>query len=83
MSTFDTLIEQVIAQNSEYPALRTVIEKEILHYDILRAMSGAGFLKDLTFMGGTCLRDCYGSARLSEDLDFTGGFDFSKDECAS
>ena len=80
MSTFDTLIEQVIAQNSEYPALRTVIEKEILHYDILRAMSGAGFLKDLTFMGGTCLRDCYGSARLSEDLDFTGGFDFSKDD---
>ena len=80
MSTFDTLIEQVIAQNSEYPTLRTVIEKEILHYDILRAMSGAGFLKDLTFMGGTCLRDCYGSARLSEDLDFTGGFDFSKDD---
>ena len=34
MSTFDTLIEQVIVQNSEYPALRTVIEKEILHYDI-------------------------------------------------
>ena len=78
MSTFDTLVEEVISQNAEYPTLRTVIEKELLHYDILRAMNGAGFLKNLTFMGGTCLRDCYGSVRLSEDLDFTGGFNFSK-----
>ncbi|MBQ9207147.1 MAG: nucleotidyl transferase AbiEii/AbiGii toxin family protein [Treponema sp.] len=78
MTNFDTLVSQVISQNIEYPALRTVIEKELLHYDILRAMNGAGFLKNLTFMGGTCLRDCYGSVRLSEDLDFTGGFDFSK-----
>ena len=80
MSTFDTLVEQVIAQNPEYPTLRTVIEKELLHHDILRAMNGAGFLKSLTFMGGTCLRDCHGSPRLSEDLDFTGGFDFSKND---
>ena len=78
MSTFDTLVEQIIFQNTEYPTLRTVIEKELLHYDILRTMNSAGFLKNLTFMGGTCLRDCYGSVRLSEDLDFSGGFDFSK-----
>ena len=78
MSTFDTLVEQIIYQNTEYPTLRTVIEKELLHYDILRTMNSAGFLKNLTFMGGTCLRDCYGSVRLSEDLDFSGGFDFSK-----
>ena len=70
MTNFDTLVFQVISQNAEYPALRTVIEKEILHYDILRAMSGAGSLKNLTFMGGTCLRDCHGSPRLSEDLSF-------------
>ncbi|HBB12938.1 MAG TPA: nucleotidyl transferase AbiEii/AbiGii toxin family protein [Treponema sp.] len=80
MSTFDTLVEQIIYQNTEYPTLRTVIEKELLHYDILRTMNSAGFLKNLTFMGGTCLRDCYGSVRLSEDLDFSGGFDFSKDD---
>ena len=80
MSTFDTLVEQVIAQTPEYPTLRTVIEKELLHHDILRAMNRAGFLKSLTFMGGTCLRDCHGSPRLSEDLDFTGGFDFSKND---
>ena len=80
MSSFDTLVEQVISQNTEFPTLRTVIEKELLHYDILRAMNGAGFMKSLTFMGGTCLRDCYGSVRLSEDLNFTGGFDFSKSD---
>ena len=37
MPTFDTLVEQVISQNAEYPVLRTVIEKELLHHDILRA----------------------------------------------
>ena len=35
-------------------------------------------LAGLTFIGGTCLRACYGSARLSEDLDFTGGNDFNR-----
>ena len=29
-------------------------------------------------LGGTCLRACYGSNRLSEDLDFTGGADFKR-----
>ena len=80
MSVFDALVSQVISQNNEYPTLRTVIEKEILHYDILRCMNENGFLKNLTFMGGTCLRDCYGSVRMSEDLDFTGGFNFSKSD---
>lgn len=42
-------------------------------------MSKAGVLKQLTFIGGTCLRACYGSNRLSEDLDFTGGHDFTKE----
>nr|WP_274620714.1 nucleotidyl transferase AbiEii/AbiGii toxin family protein [Colwellia maritima] len=31
-----------------------------------------GFLQHLTFIGGTSLRLCYNSNRLSEDLDFTG-----------
>lgn len=80
MNLFDNLVEQVVSQNTEYPVLRNVIEKELLHQDILRVMSEAGYLKNLTFMGGTCLRDCYDSPRMSEDLDFTGGFDFSKDD---
>ena len=42
-------------------------------------MNEAGFLDKLTFMGGTCLRMCYNSERLSEDLDFSSSFDFSKE----
>jgi predicted nucleotidyltransferase component of viral defense system len=59
-----------------------VVEKELLHHDILREMSEAGLLAGLTFIGGTCLRACYGSARLSEDLDFTGGRDFKRGDLA-
>jgi hypothetical protein len=58
------------------------VEKELLHHDILREMSEAGLLTGLTFIGGTCLRACYGSARLSEDLDFTGGSRFKKSDLA-
>ena len=53
------------------------IKKEILHYDILWAMHAAGLLERLVFKGGTCLRLCHGSPRLSEDLDFSGGAHFS------
>ncbi|MFP4180775.1 MAG: nucleotidyl transferase AbiEii/AbiGii toxin family protein [Spirochaetaceae bacterium] len=79
MSLFDTLVDQVLQKNQELMSLRPVVEKEILHHDILREMAHAGFLRNLTFIGGTCLRDCYGSPRLSEDLDFTGGTDFDPD----
>jgi len=46
-------------------------------------MSGAGLLAPLTFIGGTCLRACYGSSRLSEDLDFTGGSGFKKEDLSA
>ncbi|MHC6204023.1 nucleotidyl transferase AbiEii/AbiGii toxin family protein [Breznakiellaceae bacterium SP9] len=69
-------------QDSGYAALRPVVEKEVFHYDILREMNKAGYLKELVFIGGTCLRKCYGSERLSEDLDFTGGFTFRKQDLA-
>jgi predicted nucleotidyltransferase component of viral defense system len=58
------------------------VEKELLHHDILREMSEAGLLAGLTFIGGTCLRACYGSPRLSEDLDFTGGSLFERGDLA-
>ena len=80
MNGFEAIVEKILTEKSDYAPLRTVVEKEILHHEILRVMSEAGFLQELTFMGGTCLRDCYGSERLSEDLDFTGGFEFSKEE---
>jgi len=41
-------------------------------------MADAGCLKSLTFFGGTSLRLCHGSNRLSEDLDFKGGTAFTK-----
>ena len=47
-----------------------VIEKELLHYDVLYAMEKLGLLEQLVFHGGTCLRLCYGAQRRSEDLDF-------------
>lgn len=56
--------------------MRPVIEKELLHYDILFALDKAGLLDRLTFQGGTSLRLCYGAQRFSEDLDFAGGIDF-------
>ena len=50
-----------------------VIEKEIIHYEILNALDKDGFLNLLSFQGGTCLRLCYGGLRYSEDLDFAAG----------
>ena len=79
MNLFEHTVNAVLAKHEAYSILRLAVEKEILHQDILRTLSKAGLLQELTFMGGTCLRACYGFARLSEDLDFTGGFEFKKD----
>lgn len=78
MNLFDQLVNEAIQNTDQLSTLRVVVEKELLHHDIVREMSRAGLLEQLTFMGGTCLRACYGSKRLSEDLDFTGGHDFDK-----
>ena len=82
MSLFDQLVNEALRSRAELTFLRPVVEKELLHHDILREMSEAGLLTGLTFIGGTCLRACYGSARLSEDLDFTGGSHFKKSDLA-
>ena len=78
MSLFDQLVDEALKSRADLSILRPVVEKELLHHDIIREMSEAGLLSGLTFIGGTCLRACYGSARLSEDLDFTGGSDFRR-----
>lgn len=83
MNLFDKTIQTVLQNNKQYIALRPVIEKEILHYDILRELNNIGLLKKLTFIGGTCLRSCYGSERLSEDLDFSSDFNFDKKDLAT
>ncbi|MDH1534293.1 nucleotidyl transferase AbiEii/AbiGii toxin family protein [Pseudomonas chengduensis] len=82
MSLFDQLVDQAIGNHTELANLRVVVEKELLHHDIMLVLSEAGLLEKLCFIGGTCLRACYGSNRLSEDLDFTGGADFNRDDFA-
>ncbi len=79
MSLFDQLVDEALKNQQELAPLRMVVEKELLHHDILRVLSQSGILAQLTFIGGTCLRACYGSNRLSEDLDFTGGVNFDRD----
>ena len=82
MSLFDRLVTEALQNLAELAPLRAVVEKELLHHDILREMSSAGLLAGLTFIGGSCLRACYGSSRLSEDLDFTGGAGFTREQLA-
>ena len=76
MNLFDRLVEQAMQSERALGTVRPALEKELLHHDILREMSRSGLLRGLTFIGGTCLRACYGSPRLSEDLDFAGGNEF-------
>lgn len=70
-------INQIVRSNPDYAAITPVIEKEILHHDIMDVLIKQGVLQRLTFIGGTSLRMCYNSSRLSEDLDFNGGYDFN------
>lgn len=79
MNLFDRLVSQAIRHQADWSSLRVVVEKELLHHDILREMSAVGLLNRLTLIGGTCLCACYGSNRLREDLDFTGGQDFNRE----
>lgn len=50
--------------------LASVVIKELLHYDILHALSQTPLVDALVFQRGTALRLCYGGTRYSEDLDF-------------
>lgn len=70
-------------QQREVASMRPVIEKELLHYDILYCLDQADLLHDLVFQGGTSLRLCHGANRFSEDLDFAGGTDFSSTKLAA
>lgn len=65
-----------IAREEGRATMLPVIEKELLHYEILQALEAKGLLETLVFQGGTCLRLCHGADRYSEDLDFAGGSDF-------
>jgi predicted nucleotidyltransferase component of viral defense system len=83
MNLFDNLVTEALKNQPDLFPIRVVVEKELLHHDILRILSHSNLLADLTFMGGTALRACYGGFRLSEDLDFTGGSNFSREMLSS
>lgn len=74
---FDRLTELAMTEPGRNH-MRPVIQKELLHYDILYSLETEGLLDQLTFQGGTSLRLCYGSPRFSENLDFVGGEDFTR-----
>ena len=76
---FNSLVEQAMAAGGRQ-RMRPVIEKELLHYDILFALDQAGLLNRLVFQGGTALRLCHGAPRFSEDLDFAGGREFRRQD---
>ena len=83
MNLFDRLVTEALENQPHLSPLRVVVEKELLHHDILRVLNQNHLMTDLTFIGGTCLRCCYGGVRLSEDLDFTGGKSFTRDSLST
>lgn len=83
MNLFNKLVDQALKKQPHVSSLKIVVEKELLHHDILRIMRDNNLMKGLVFIGGTCLRSCYGGIRLSEDLDFTGGADFSREQLSN
>ena len=73
---FQYLVSQAL-KNPALGHMRPVIEKELIHFDLLYVLDREGLLDNLVFQGGTSLRLCYGGSRFSEDLDFAGGLDFT------
>lgn len=71
-----------LAREQARQSMAPVIEKEIVHYEVLNALDEQGLLNRLSFQGGTCLRLCYGGVRYSEDLDFAAGDAFGSIEPA-
>ena len=45
MSLFDQLVAEAMLNQSHLAPLQVVVEKELLHHDILREMSRAGLLR--------------------------------------
>ena len=70
-------VRRVIRDAPALAQLRPVIEKELIHYDIFYVLQQKALMSpEMAFVGGTCLRLCYGSNRYSEDIDFHAGVNF-------
>lgn len=54
MNLFDQLVQHALGNTPELASLQVVVEKELLHHDIMRILSESGLLQRLCFIGGTC-----------------------------
>jgi len=65
------ILEKIVSENEDKADfyLRNLL-KEYLQVLILEYIYSSPRYRDLFFYGGTCLAQCYGLPRLSEDLDF-------------
>lgn len=77
--SFRRLVEIALEHHPELAGMEVIVEKELLHYELLHVLNRGGWLDGLTFQDGTALRLCYGGSRLNEDLDFSGGPEFSSE----
>ncbi len=73
---FQHLVNRAVS-DSKLSHMRNAIEKELLIYNILFCLDQLDKLDNIVFQGGTLLRFGHGGQRLSEDLDFVAGTQFS------
>ena len=70
-------VGKIVGSAPALAQLGPVIEKELIHYDIFYVLQSKTLMPpEMAFVGGTCLRLCYGSNRYSEDIDFHAGVNF-------
>jgi len=50
MNLFDKLVTEALKNRPDFSPLRVVVEKELLHHDILRVLSSNNLLAKLTFI---------------------------------
>ncbi len=76
MSLFGRLVSKALQNSEGLSPLRVVVEKELLHHDILREMSASGLLKKMTFIGGTDFVELleHRSQQLRNDPTIRQGF---------
>ena len=73
---FVQLVNRAVS-DSKLSHMRNAIEKELLNYNILFCLEQHGLLDNIVFKGGTLLRLGHGGERLSENLDFVAGANFT------
>lgn len=82
MQILAKMVEQIRSENPAVTSEELInIVREYLQIIILKSIYQSKFGRDISFMGGTCLRICYDLKRYSEDLDFsldrkTAGYSF-------